>query len=410
MVPAMTTPAGIEAPAEPATITQIRTLDQAGHAPRAIATQLGLPSFRLAPVLALADDDLTTRHRAGQSIADISADVGLPPRLIRCILIRDGEHPTAPPKTPDPQVSGRPTLPSKVRAKTGISLTRVWTLHEETHTVEDIARHYNTTPEHIAQLLAITDDDLTRMYDAGQTIQEIAEHLDVARGSVHRVLKNADVTFRPSSKRPWSQAVAERAIALYKDGKAIREVAANLGVSHSAVHSILTEYNVPRRPPTRYGLITAAEKTAILAAHDAGHTPGEIARMMSRSDFGVRYVLKTHGKTPNRHVSPVRANIDDIARRYAEGASMTRIGAQYGTTYGTISAHLKAHGIAVRSPRNEPLTDRKRTAILDAYRSQEPVKHIVTRLHTSLKTIYTVVDAAGAPRRNSTAARRRAEG
>ncbi|MGW2371883.1 MULTISPECIES: helix-turn-helix domain-containing protein [Kitasatospora] len=39
--------------------------------------------------------------------------------------------------------------------------------------------------------------DMRQMYDAGASVREIAEKYERSYGSVHRLLRMADVTFRP---------------------------------------------------------------------------------------------------------------------------------------------------------------------------------------------------------------------
>uniref|UniRef100_UPI003F493307 hypothetical protein n=1 Tax=Streptosporangium sp. CA-235898 TaxID=3240073 RepID=UPI003F493307 len=309
------------------------------------------------------------------------------------------------------EVSGRASrllaTQGETRRTGRLSLTRVRALHQETHTVADIARHLKTTPERISTLLAITDDNLTQLYTSGQTVVEISDHLNVAPTSVYQALRNANVAFRPSSRRnTLQQETNDRVVALYLSGKSIRVTAQQVGISRSAVHEILKDRQVPRRAVTRYTLITPEEKTAILAAHAAGHTTPEIANMTSRSSGGVSYVLRTHGRTPNRPMTSAEANIADVVRLYQEGAPLAQLSVQYNTCNAKITELLKSQGVKTRRRGRRPgkaaplpLTEERCQEILSAYQAGEKINSIVARLGTSHTTILRISDAAGISRR-----------
>lgn len=71
----------------------------------------------------------------------------------------------------------------------------------------------------------IDDDEAARIYEAGCTIREIADVLDVGITTVNNALRRAGVELRPRGRRPTGRTGAARATAAYWLGRAIRRLA-----------------------------------------------------------------------------------------------------------------------------------------------------------------------------------------
>ncbi|MEU8379002.1 hypothetical protein [Streptosporangium sp. NPDC048865] len=341
----MTAPTATAAPAEPVTIARIRALDQAGHSPRAIAQQLRLPIFQLGPVLALTDEDLTARYRAGQSIADISAATGVRQTLLRTLLADVGEIPTPVPVAEPKQADAE-------------SMSMV------------------------------------RLYAEGHTLREISEATGAGFSTVRRTLLDAGVPLRPASRRPTlNEETARAVVATYEAGHSVRATAEKLGLGRAPVYDALKAAGVTFRRPCRHPVVTAEEKAQMVAADQAGKSVATIVKQTGRSRSAVKRAL---GRT-----SPPRPVDLEAARLYQEGLSLTQVAERTGVTGVAVHGRLTRAGVSCRRPGSHMPSPAKQAQILAAYQAGEKVKSITTRLHTSSRVILLIVDAARVPRRRA---------
>ncbi|MER6830866.1 helix-turn-helix domain-containing protein [Streptosporangium sp. NPDC000563] len=344
----MTAPTATTAPAEPVTIARIRALDQAGHSPRAIAQQLRLPIFQLGPVLALTDEDLTARHAAGQSIADISAATGIRQTLLQRLLTNEDESPA-----PSP-------VPAAAEPKQADAATM----------------------------------NMIRLYTEGQTLREITEATGTSFNVVRRILLDAGVPLRPASRRPTMNEETARAVVdAYTAGHSIRATAEKLGIGRALVYDALKAAGVTFRPPSRHPVVTAEEKARMVVARKAGQPIARIAEKTGRSRHTVKRALS---KTP-----PPRPIDLEAARLYEQGLSLTQIAERAGITGVAIHGRLVRARVSLRRPGGHMPPPAKQAQILAAYTEGETLRSITVRFRVGSSTIFKIVDAAGVPRRRA---------
>lgn len=103
-------------------------------------------------------------------------------------------------------------------------------------------------------------------------------------------------------------------VEMYKSGRSLREVRAELGISHSTVKRTLIRLGIPLRPPSRPKGRTGRSRDEI------GFTPSERREM---------------------------------CRRYQAGDSLSIIADAYGSTPSTVKKHVVAGGVKLRPRGNE---------------------------------------------------------
>jgi lambda repressor-like predicted transcriptional regulator len=120
-------------------------------------------------------------------------------------------------------------------------------------------------------LRAVPAADITRLYEDGMTLAEIAVLHGVSRWAITARLDAAGIARRPRGKiLPVSEAAA-----MYQDGDSLAVLGARYGMSASAVWGKLTAAGTGLRPPGGRRIAIPVEEVAELYA--AGHTMAQLA-------------------------------------------------------------------------------------------------------------------------------------
>lgn len=93
---------------------------------------------------------------------------------------------------------------------------------------------------------ALVAAELAARYRAGATIQQIADATGRSYAGVHKLLSAAEVDFRPNAKihGPDRKAFIARLVRRYEGGESIRAIAADVGLSYTAVRDMLVAEHV----------------------------------------------------------------------------------------------------------------------------------------------------------------------
>jgi len=89
---------------------------------------------------------------------------------------------------------------------------------------------------------------LVRDYQAGATATELRDKYGLSKGSVLKVLHDADVTMR---QMPMGAELLATAIGLYEEGLTVREVGDRLDIAKTTVREALVRAGVTMRPAHR---------------------------------------------------------------------------------------------------------------------------------------------------------------
>lgn len=152
----------------------------------------------------------------------------------------------------------------------------------------------------------------------------------------------------------------ERAvIAEYQEGKSIKVIARDRGVSPAAVHGVLVRHDVPRRDGKPKLALTPQEDADIAERYRNGAALSQLAAQFDCSRITIRHALARQGVEPRPRGSKLREfsaeEVADVAARWEAGESQTAIGQSLGISQAQAGRLLALHGYEKehRRPRGE---------------------------------------------------------
>ncbi len=126
----------------------------------------------------------------------------------------------------------------------------------------------------------------------------------------------------------------------------------------AVVHRTIRVRPGPRRsravPRTRQQA-TVSDDALVLAEARYGknETLRQIAKDIGVSRQRLASLLRERG-VRLRSITPSAAEVNEMARRYAEGESLERVGTRLGYSAGTVRNHLLAEGVVMRDSHGRP--------------------------------------------------------
>ena len=90
-------------------------------------------------------------------------------------------------------------------------------------------------------------DELTSLYQQGQSLPRLATHFGIHRGTVKDHLRRAGVEIRPGNKAKLSETDKDEVVRLYVNGLSIHKIAVRVGVTDNPIHNALRERGVKMR-------------------------------------------------------------------------------------------------------------------------------------------------------------------
>lgn len=90
-------------------------------------------------------------------------------------------------------------------------------------------------------------NELSSLYQAGQSLPSLAARFGIHRGTVKDHLRRATIPIRPGNQAKLSEADKDEVIRLYESGLSIHKIAVHFGVTDSPVHFALREREVKMR-------------------------------------------------------------------------------------------------------------------------------------------------------------------
>tara|TARA_B100000700_G_C14462535_1_gene586797 strand:+ start:264 stop:593 length:330 start_codon:yes stop_codon:yes gene_type:complete len=100
---------------------------------------------------------------------------------------------------------------------------------------------------------------------------------------------------------------------------------------------------------------TVSDDALVLAEARYGknETLRQIAKDIGVSRQRLASLLRERG-VRLRSITPSAAEVNEMARRYAEGESLERVGTRLGYSAGTVRNHLLAEGVVMRDSHGRP--------------------------------------------------------
>jgi transposase-like protein len=148
----------------------------------------------------------------------------------------------------------------------------------------------------VVRTLVGREHEVADAYRAGATVTALATLHGVSASTICRVLDRAGVPRRSRGKRVSGVPGREADVAgAYQAGATIQEIADRYGCSTKPINDALTRAGVTRRPPGRRRRQLGGLEPAIAAAYAAGATLAELGREHGVSPKVIADVLEQQG-------------------------------------------------------------------------------------------------------------------
>jgi lambda repressor-like predicted transcriptional regulator/Mor family transcriptional regulator len=151
-------------------------------------------------------------------------------------------------------------------------------------------------------LTARQEAEACRLYQSGETCDEVGAHFGVSREAISRLLKRRGIELRPRgwSTRGHSTALSpEQEIDIctrYAAGETGYDLAAAFGVSNVTVYSVLNRHGVKRRPDSyNNGYFSGIQEQVICERYLGGESTGTLSADYKVTRHTIWRVLKRNG-------------------------------------------------------------------------------------------------------------------
>lgn len=186
------------------------------------------------------DDEVARLYLNGLSLTAVGQQLGISPQMARTSLRRRNITPRPP---------GRCQKATSLR-RDETRLERIIQLRSEGKTLQEIGAEFGITRERVRQICAranidtserpLTADELSWVdeYVSGASLIEVAEKHGLATSRMKNLILRSGNKLRPSRRNGGHQPAtiqnAERAAQLYTEGRKVREIKDELGISYDA--------------------------------------------------------------------------------------------------------------------------------------------------------------------------------
>jgi DNA invertase Pin-like site-specific DNA recombinase len=140
---------------------------------------------------------------------------------------------------------------------------------------------------------------IIQMYEAGQSCHEIAKEFGCSHNNIYCILQIHDVKMRPTSMPDeYSGEICQKMVDLYKQGHTQKSIATQFGCANTVVKRILDEHDIKCRP--RYHFQSQShyaepDHQRMVSMYEQGKSQREIAREIGCTHSTVNRVLKSQG-------------------------------------------------------------------------------------------------------------------
>ncbi len=228
-------------------------------------------------------------------------------------------------------------------------------------------------------------DELRRLYEVERhTVGEIAVVLGVARGTAHNWLRDAGIALRPSPSAPRADVSDDDVRDLYvRVGLSAAEIAHRFGCGTSTVYRCLDRLGIERRrtPPNPL----RPERGELFRRYvTEGRSLRDIAVDYGVSPQAVAGWLRYHGIEARPPGTPLlELDVDRVSAGYLEGRSGPELAAHHGCSAAVTYRLLDEAGVTRRPV--TPMLDRE--VLVDALEQQQTAEQIAAMHGVSVSTV-----------------------
>ena len=309
-------------------------------------------------------------YQAGHSVKEIAASIGSTAWKVRTVLLKLGTklRSSAGKRGDDftpPPVSGKKIAElyaagaglERVAGKSGISMSKVHRILREQKVRMRGTREAMLQPPDRRK---ISDEEVARRYQTGETLQGVALAADTTVAVIRRILAQMGVALRPKMAQLH---LPEEGIApLYREGTSLHKIAALAGCSTDVIRRILKREKVPIRDRDAAVELRAAKPQIsaeeMQTRYEAGSSLSQIAEV-ARIDLGrVGAILRRRGvklrgrgATPLPDTKGVQIPPEKMVELYLAGSTLLQIAALSGSNRRRIVNILKRHAVQIRNRR-----------------------------------------------------------
>jgi DNA-binding NarL/FixJ family response regulator len=244
----------------------------------------------------------------------------------------------------------------------------------------------------------VRPEEVADLYRAGWTMAQIAAKYDTASGTVLRRLDEAGVGRRPSSV-PVVFPVEEAIRRVQQEGVSFAQLARDYKVGVESVRGQLKARGIDPPPITGPRVLRDIPTSQIASLYATGLTMTEIAALHGVCRETVSARLRAAGVARRSAGNPVP--VAEATNLYRQGATLTCLAAKYKVRVGTVHRTLTAAGVTMR-PRGGQRKPVPVPEAVELYAAGQTMRQLAERYHVSETVIYDRLTEAGAPIRRKT--------
>ena len=203
------------------------------------------------------------------------------------------------------------------------------------------------------KLTPAQDQDVLAKYRSGMSIQKIADEYGLSITPISAALKRCGETRRASTDYRWQPTPENCAevVRLWHEELGVQKIARKVGAGNVTVSRVLREAGITPRFSSRNRRFNKAQMAQLAADHIAGVSMAELARRHNCSVPSVRLTLKRAGVQIQHHGRAARSWTPErsewLRKQHEAGRSQSSIAREIGYSQSAIGNKLRDLGLLV---------------------------------------------------------------
>lgn len=190
-------------------------------------------------------------------------------------------------------------------------------------------------------------DEMVEKYLKGSSTYDLGKEYGVRPCTVGGILKKRGVEIRHPKK--LSEREKEDIAKEYQNGSTAEEVGLAYGVKYWAILKVLRTQGIEVRRPGKETILSGEQIDEIVKKYENGASTRKIAKEYGVSNTPIKKALKNRGVVLRiYHKDFSESQKTDMVKKYEDGSDMIEIGKDYGVTRTVVGRILKEGGIKIR--------------------------------------------------------------
>lgn len=192
--------------------------------------------------------------------------------------------------------------------------------------------------------------EVVAAYQAGEDGRALAARFGVSHRAIYSAVHRAGVPTRSASeaRNPHRRIDPDEVTRLYNGGASVQELARKYKCRTASISAILADREVPLHPGGRmHPTFRAPQEAEVAAAYVAGASLRQLADQHDTSITSIRTVLRRRGieaKEPARPIFWTEERLELLRTEHASGASESSIAKRLGISTAAVNRRLRSIG------------------------------------------------------------------